>query len=356
MTTFTCLIIHVNQLEGEKKRIEQVPEKVSADKPTETEEGVDLLGKSFEQPVEGHPKCVEIESAAVKRLRTGEGVMSTKPSEVGQMPKGIQPGFIEEVDDDEELATMAAMVDAELNEVEPLYEEAHMRSDWPEWRKAIDIELQNLQSAGTWDVVERPSNVNVVDSKWVFHLKKNAEGRVVKWKAHLVARGFTQVQDVDYFETFAPVARLASIRFILTVAAQNNWEINMFNFHSAYLNGVLSEGETIFMEQPPHHEMADHSHYVIKLCKSLYSLKQARRKWYDTLCEVLIDISFQRSAADPAVFFIHTGNDIAILFIYVDDMTMTGSSPSLIDKLEHQIGETFEIRSEERRVGKECLE
>ena len=156
---------HVNQLEGEKKKIEQVPEKVSADKPTEMKKGVDLLGESFEQPIEGCPKCVRIESAAIKHLCTGEGVMSTKPSEIGQMPKGIQPGFIEKVDDDEEAATMAAMVDAELNEVEPSYKEARMRSDWPEWRKAIDVELQNLKSAGTWNIVERPSNVNIVDSK-----------------------------------------------------------------------------------------------------------------------------------------------------------------------------------------------
>jgi Reverse transcriptase (RNA-dependent DNA polymerase) len=73
------------------------------------------------------------------------------------------------------------------------------------------VELQNLKSADTWDIVERPGSVNVVDSKWVFHLKKDAEGRIVKWKARLVARGFTQVQGIDYFGTFAPVARLASI-------------------------------------------------------------------------------------------------------------------------------------------------
>ena len=174
-------------------------------------------------------------------------------------------------------------------------------------------------------------------------MKKNAKGVVVNWKARLVAREFIQVQGVDYFETFAPVTRLASIRFILTVAAQNNWEINMFNFHSAYLNGVLSDRETIFMEQPPHHEVADRSHYVVKLRKSLYGLKQAGRKWYNTLCGVLIDIEFQKSAANPAVFYVCVEGDIVILFIHMDDTMMTRSSPSLIDKFEQQIGETFEI-------------
>ena len=189
-------------------------------------------------------------------------------------------------------------------------------------------------------MVKRPSSTNIVDSKWVFWLKKNAKGEIVKWKARLVARGFTQVQGVDYFKTFAPVARLSSIRFILVVAARNNWEINMFDFHSAYLNGVLSDGETFYMEQPPYHEVADRSCYVVKLRKSLYG-----RKWYDTLCKALTDIGFQKSSADPdpAVFYVCVGGDIVILFIHVDDTMMTGSSLSLIDEYKQQIGKTFEI-------------
>ena len=114
---------------------------------------------------------------------------------------------------------MAAVAIAEVDEIEPSYEEVHLRSDWPEWRRVIDVELQNLELAKTWDVVERPSGINIVDSKWVFCLKKDSEGKIIKWKAHLVARGFTQVYGVDYFETFAPFARLASIQLILAIAA-----------------------------------------------------------------------------------------------------------------------------------------
>lgn len=183
-----------------------------------------------------------------------------------------------------------------------------------------------MNEAGTWEVVERPDGVNVVDSKWVFRLKKDAEGRVLKWKARLVARGFTQIYGVDYFETFAPVARLSSIRFILAVAARNDWDIDMFDFHSAYLNGVLDESEVIYMEQPPHHEVMDRSRYVVKLKKSLYGLKQAGRKWYDTLCHSLAGIGFKRSMADPAVFYACVGIDVVVLFIHVDDTTITGSS------------------------------
>ena len=195
--------------------------------------------------------------------------MSNKPKERGQLPIGVQPGFIEEVAEGDESTAMAALVIAELDEIEPLYEEARTRSDWPEWKKAIDVELENLKAAGTWEVVERLNGVNVDNSKGVFRLKKDAEGKVIKWKAQLVARGFTQVQGVDYFKTFAPVARLLSIHVILAVATRNDWEICMFNFHLAYLNGVLDDEETIYMEQPPHHEVMNRSRYVVN-CENRY--------------------------------------------------------------------------------------
>ena len=115
----------------------------------------------------------------------------------------------------------------------------------------------------------------------------------------------------------------------------------MFDFHSAYLNGVLDEGETIYMEQPPHHEIA--SRYVVKLQKSLYGLKQAGRKWYDTLCASLATVGFQKSMADSAVFYVHIGDDIVILFIHVNDTTITGSSLCLIDEYERRIGNIFVI-------------
>ena len=117
----------------------------------------------------------------------------------------------------------------------------------------------------------------------------------------------------------------------------------MFDFHLAYLNGILDDGETIHMEQPPHHEVADCTHYVLKLQKSLYGLKQASRKWYNTLCGLLTRIGFQRSLADPAIPFAHIGKNVVILFIHVDDTTITESSTGLNKEFKKQIGEHFEI-------------
>ena len=146
---------------------------------------------------------------------------------------------------------------AEADALEPTYEEVRGRSDWPQWKDAIKVKLEALREAGTWEIVERPASTNVVDSKWVFRIKKNADGSIDKYKAHLVARGFTQVYGVNYYETFAPVAKLTSIRSILTIATRNDWSIDMFDFHSAFLNGKLDADKDIYMEQPPHHAAAD---------------------------------------------------------------------------------------------------
>jgi hypothetical protein len=347
---------HNVPLEGEEEKAPEQPIVSSPIKEPGEDPVIDPLGENFEHPPEseGRPKRVRVELAAIRRLRTGEGVISNLPRERGQLPKGIQQGDIQgetevveavDVVEPELWDEMAAIAAAgpEADELEPSYEEARKRSDWPQWQAAIEVELANLKEAGTWEIVERPQNINVVDSKWVFRMKKDAKGNVVKWKARLVARGFTQIYGVDYFETFAPVARLASIRTILAIAARNDWEIDMFDFHSAYLNGILDDGEDIYMEQPPHRETVDRSRYVVKLRKALYGLKQAGRKWYDTLCNSLAELGFKKSMADPAVFYVHVGNEIVILFIHVDDSTITGSSIDLIKEFRARIAQRFEI-------------
>ena len=100
----------------------------------------------------------------------------------------------------------------------------------------------SLEDTCTWDVVKCPNGVNVVGNKWVFKIKCNAAGKIEKYKARLVAKGYSQVQGVDYDNTYAPVARLSSLRTILAIAARNDWDIEVFDFHSAFLNGKLSKG------------------------------------------------------------------------------------------------------------------
>jgi Reverse transcriptase (RNA-dependent DNA polymerase) len=155
-----------------------------------------------------------------------------------------------------------------------------------------------LRQAGTWGV---------------FLIKRKADGSIDKYKACLVARGFTQVHGVDFFATFSPVAKLSSFRAVLAIAARNDWEVNTFDFNGAYLNGELDEGEEIYMQEPPGYEEGDGN--VKRLQKSLYGLKQAGRKWCDALSRTMADIGF--------VVIHNTIFCLLALVIYAENFTST---------------------------------
>ena len=157
-------------------------------------------------------------------------------------------------------------------------DEAKMRPDWPRWEEAINAELKSLEDAHTWNVVECPRNTNVISCKWVFKIKKNAAGEIDKYKACLVARGFTQQYSVNYDETYAPVARLASLCLILAIASRQDWDIDVFDFHSAFLNGKLDDNKIIFMELPPGFDKQGRD-LVAWLCIAIYGSKQGTLKW-----------------------------------------------------------------------------
>ena len=128
-------------------------------------------------------------------------------------------------------------------------EEARQRPDWPSWDATIKDELARMHKLKTWTLIDRPPDANVVGSKWVFKLKRGASGEIVKYKAHLIAQGFTQVPGLDYGDTFALVAKLTTIRILLALTARFDWEIHQMDVKNAFLNGDLKE--VIYMKQPP---------------------------------------------------------------------------------------------------------
>ena len=131
-----------------------------------------------------------------------------------------------------------------------------------------------MNKAGTWKLEAAPAGANIVGSKWVFQAKKDAQGSVACYKAHLVAQGFSQGPGVDYFDTFTPVAKLASIHAALAIVAANNMEIHHIDIKGAYLNGKLNSDEQIYMAQPPGYHAPNSVGLVCRLIKTLYGLKQ----------------------------------------------------------------------------------
>jgi hypothetical protein len=140
-----------------------------------------------------------------------------------------------------------------------------------------------------WELVERPKT-NIIGTKWVFRNKQDEFGIVIKNKAILVAQGYTQVEGLDFGETYAPVARLEAIRFLLAFVSHHDFKLYQMDVKSAFLNGPLFK--EVYVEQPPGFEDSKHPNHVYKLRKALYGLKQAPRAWYEYLKDFLLKQGF----------------------------------------------------------------
>ena len=135
-----------------------------------------------------------------------------------------------------------------------------------QWRTAMEDEHAALMRNGTWSLVPRPPGQNVIGSRWVFKVKHKADGSVDKFKARLVAQGFTQRYGVDYLDTFSPVVKAATVRLVLAIAMSRDWSVRQLDISNAFLHGVLEE--TAYMRQPPGFEDSQHPDYVCRLHKS----------------------------------------------------------------------------------------
>jgi transposase InsO family protein len=199
--------------------------------------------------------------------------------------------------------------------IEPISVEQALKSPQAqEWKDAIQSELKALIDNGTWKIVPRPKhNVNIIKPKWVFRLKKDEQGRIERFKARLVARGYTQVPGVDFFETYAPVGSALTFRYLMATAALRKQEVWHLDVSNAYLNGRLEED--VYME-PPEQLQAERGQ-VCKLIKGLYGLKQAGRKWNERLDEVLRRLGLTPTKSDPCLYLAPGGG---LLHVYVDDM------------------------------------
>ena len=159
----------------------------------------------------------------------------------------------------------------------------------PDWDAAMDEEYHSLMAKNTWDLVPLPKGRKLVRCKWISRTKYVSDGSVERNKARLVAKGFFQVEGIDYNEIFAPVAKMNSIRLVLSLVALHNQEFHQMDVKSSFLHGDLHE--EIYMERPPGY-VQDNSSLVYLLKKSLYGLKQAPRPWYAKMDSLLLDIGF----------------------------------------------------------------
>ena len=208
------------------------------------------------------------------------------------------------------------------------YAEAMACPDAAEWEMACEAEKRAFEHMGVYEVVPRPKGRKVVGSRWVFRIKRGPDGTVLKYKARIVAQGFTQIEGVDYDETFAPVAKHTSLRVILALTAKHNLEVHQMDVKSAYLNGELKE--EIYMEPPSGFDTPEGM--VFRLVKAVYGTKQGGRVWYEDIRATLESMGYQHTEADHAVFIRTTDSFPSILALYVDDITMASKDIKGIER------------------------
>jgi len=169
---------------------------------------------------------------------------------------------------------------------------------------------------------------NIVIGKWIFKHKFQADGSLERYKARWVLRDFSQRPGVDFSETFSPVVKPATVRTVLSLALSRQWPIHQLDVKNAFLHGTLTE--TVYCVQPSGFEDSSRPDFVCRLNKSMYGLKQAPRAWYSRFATHLLSLGFLEAKSGTSLFVYWRGSDTAYLLLYVDDIILTASSPTLL--------------------------
>ncbi|GJV04641.1 retrovirus-related pol polyprotein from transposon TNT 1-94 [Tanacetum coccineum] len=196
------------------------------------------------------------------------------------------------------------------------------------WFQAMQDEIHEFDHLEVWELVPRPIYVMVIALKWIYKVKLDEYGDVLKNKARLVAKGYRQEEGIDFEESFAPVARIEAIRIFIANAATKNMIIYQMDVKTAFLNGDLQEDQ----DNPTH---------VYRLKKALYGLKQAPRAWYDTLSKFLLANNFFKGAVDPTLFTRKSGKHILLVQIYVDDIIFASTDHNACNTFSKEMSSKF---------------
>ena len=207
----------------------------------------------------------------------------------------------------------------------------------------MNEEIGALQDNDTFILTPAPEGRSIVGGKWVYAVKLGQNDEE-KYKARYVAKGYSQVQDVDYYETFAPTARMTSIRMLAQLATQTDMIVHQMDVKTAYLNAPIDT--EIYMQQPEGFEKKGENgeKLVYKLRKSLYGLKQSGRNWNNMLHAYLLDQEFEQSLADPCVYYKNRDNMNVVVIIWVDDIIISASNKNILDSVKRSLSEKFKMK------------
>ncbi|GJR55746.1 retrovirus-related pol polyprotein from transposon TNT 1-94 [Tanacetum coccineum] len=303
----------------------------------------DALHPSF-NPVNGEPGSTQSSSGNVN---------STKPNQVTQPPDHLRRWTKDHPLDNivgnpshpvstrKQLASDAlwCCFHTELSKVKPKNFKMAVIEDC--WFQAMQDEIYEFDRFEVWKLVPLPIYVMVIALKWIYKVKLDEYGDVLKNKARLVAKGYRQEEGIDFEESFAPVARIEAIRIFIANAATKNMIIYQMDVKTAFLNGDLQE--EVFVSQPEGFEDQENPTHVYRLKKALYGLKQAPRAWYDTLSKFLLANNFFKGAVDPTLFTRKSGKHILLVQIYVDDIIFASTDHNACNTFSKEMSSKFQM-------------
>ena len=212
-----------------------------------------------------------------------------------------------------------------------------------QWKQAMDEEMRALLQNNTWEIVDLPKGKKLVGCRRVYTLKYKSDGSQDRYKARLVARGYTQTYGIDYHETFAPVAKINTIRILISLAVNLYWSLNQYNIKNGFLHGDLKE--EIYMECPPRYEGLNNKGKVCKLQKALYGLKQSLQAWFERFSQTMKTLGYHQCNGEHTLFLKGAQHGlITILIVYVDDIIITGNNLEEIKELEEHMDENFKVK------------
>ncbi|KAE8242086.1 hypothetical protein A4X06_0g7253 [Tilletia controversa] len=219
------------------------------------------------------------------------------------------------------------------------FAQALSREDRDDWKSSMDDEYKSLIEMGTWELCHAPPGRKLIGCRWVYKVKTDPEGRAIRKKSRLVAQGYTQVEGIDYDETFAPVARLSALRMMVTLAIQLGLRLHGMDVKTAYLNGELDVD--LYMRQPPGYD--DGSGRVCRLLRTLYGLKQSGRYWYHKLRDRLVAAGFSQLKSEPCLFYKQTAQGPTIILVYVDDVAIAAPTEEAVAEVKQQFTSWFKM-------------
>nr|GEV74694.1 retrovirus-related Pol polyprotein from transposon TNT 1-94 [Tanacetum cinerariifolium] len=209
------------------------------------------------------------------------------------------------------------------------------------WFEAMQEEIHEFDRLQVWKLVPPPDCAMIIALKWIYKVKLDEYGDVLKNKERLVAKGYSQEEGTDFEESFTPVARLEAIRIFIANAAGKNMTVYQMYMKTAFLNGELKE--EVYVSQPEGFVDQDHPNHIYRLKKALYGLKRAPRSWYDTLLRFHLANRFSKGVVDPTLFIRKIGKHTLHVQIYVDDIKFASTDPKDCDRFSKEMSSKFQM-------------